>query len=162
VILGELLGGVEGANRIVRWLAPVSPEIALSVILQNGAGLTVNEIEEATKTVLLDSIDPKTTQKDPRGRASAYRVLGLADWDTRPGVGLTGDGLPDIVWGEPMPSGEHMVGGYDIIPDGYDFDVQPSNWGAFDKHQVIIDQSYCLSKYPITRASHNLTRRQNT
>ncbi|MCL4271958.1 MAG: SUMF1/EgtB/PvdO family nonheme iron enzyme [Anaerolineales bacterium] len=150
VILGELLGGVEGANCVVRWLAPVSPEIALSVILQHGAGLTVNAIEEATKTTLLDSINTKTTQKDPRGRASAYRVLGLADWDTRPGVGLTADGLPDIVWGEPMPSGEHMVGGYGIIPDGYDFEVQPSIWGAFEEHQVTIDQSYCLSKYPIT------------
>ncbi|MBA3531841.1 MAG: NACHT domain-containing protein, partial [Ardenticatenales bacterium] len=80
VILGEFLGeGARGPNRVAQWLAPVSPEVALQVILRNGEGLTVTDLEPDTRAVLLASAQAKMTEVDPRGRAAAYRVLALLE-----------------------------------------------------------------------------------
>jgi serine/threonine protein kinase/formylglycine-generating enzyme required for sulfatase activity len=99
VILGEFLGeGIEGPNHVMRWLAPVTPEIALDVITRHGAGLTLHDVEPDTKRALIESARAKTREVHPVGRAAAYRVLGLWGEDRRSGVGILPTGLPDIEW----------------------------------------------------------------
>ncbi|TVR25523.1 MAG: DUF4062 domain-containing protein, partial [Anaerolineaceae bacterium] len=89
VILGEFLGeGAIGANRVTRWLAPASPEVALSAITRNGAGLTLDDVEENTRDALIESANAKTSEPNPIGRAAAYRALGLFDADNRKGVNV--------------------------------------------------------------------------
>ena len=141
VILGEFLGdGAAGANRVTRWLAPTSPEVALSAIMRSGAGLTLDDVEETTWEALIASARAKTTEPNPAGRAAAYRVLGLFDADKRPGIGIiTRDGvkLPDIDWVH-IPAGEFSMGHKD------ESDNPP--------RVLTLDYDYHISRYPITYA----------
>ncbi|MEO8084630.1 MAG: SUMF1/EgtB/PvdO family nonheme iron enzyme [Ardenticatenales bacterium] len=121
VILGELLGGrATGPNKVARWLAPVSPEVALDVIAKNGEGLTIeadeddpthkSDLEDATRAALIASARAKLDEPHPHGRAAAYRVLGRLNADDRPGIGLNAAGLPDIVWCA-VPGGTVVIEG---------------------------------------------------
>ncbi|MEO8084685.1 MAG: SUMF1/EgtB/PvdO family nonheme iron enzyme, partial [Ardenticatenales bacterium] len=119
VILGELLGGrAAGPNDVARWLAPVSPEVALDVIAKNGEGLRIaadangpSDVEDATRTALIAGARARLDEPHPHGRAAAYRVLGRLNADDRPGIGLNAAGLPDIVWCA-------VPGGAVVIEDG--------------------------------------------
>lgn len=148
VILGELAGsGVSGANRVARWLAPVTPELALRVITENGGGLTLNDVDDSTRAAVLTSARAKTAESDPIGRAAAYRVLGLLDADDRPGIGL----LPLSV------AMERGLGREIAIPD---ISWCPVAAGSFlygdDKQNVTIEYDYEISKYPVTNAQFRL------
>ena len=56
VILGELLGdGAAGPNRVARWLAGISPEVGLEVVLRSGAGFGPQDVEPETRRLLVDS-----------------------------------------------------------------------------------------------------------
>ena len=83
VILGELMGK---PNDVAQWLAPATPDIALSVILDNGDGLTLADVTPETRDALITSANARATEPDPRGRAAAYRILGQFKADDRPGV----------------------------------------------------------------------------
>ena len=110
VILGELLGdGAAGPNRVARWLAEVSPEVGLEVVLRSGAGFGPQDVEPETRRLLADSAWAKAEEPHPYGRAAAYRVLGILGADDRKGVGVlppdaNGIVLPDIDW-VPIPGG---------------------------------------------------------
>ncbi|MHB8625491.1 MAG: formylglycine-generating enzyme family protein [Aggregatilineales bacterium] len=133
VILGEVL---RDPNAVARWLAPISPEVALDVILRNGEGLTLTDVTPETKTALLTSAETLTSERDPRGRAAAYRVLGVFDADHRPGIGLRADGLPDIVWCS-VKGGSFTMG---ADPEAFaDTEVRPAAVADFR-----------ISKYPVT------------
>jgi serine/threonine protein kinase/formylglycine-generating enzyme required for sulfatase activity len=154
VILGEFLGGAEGANRVARWLAPVTPELATQVITRNGAGLTlVNDLTADTRQALIDSANAKRSEPNPIGRATAYRVLGLLNVDNRQGIGtikvVVGTGrdpsaeqtirLPDLAWGDPLPANTE-------VPVGGDDEAYQS----LPSQTVQFPYAYRLSSYTIT------------
>ena len=60
--------------------------------------------------------------------------------DSRPGVGLREDGLPDIEWCE-VPAGGFTMGSNDYS------DERPP-------HRVALSRSYALSRYPVTNAQY--------
>jgi hypothetical protein len=97
IILAGVRGDPEG---VARWLAPAQPELALQVLTDSGIPLDVATLDPATRSALIAGANGKTSERDPRGRAAAYRALDRFDADKRPGVGLRADGLPDIVWCE--------------------------------------------------------------
>ncbi|MBE2192619.1 MAG: SUMF1/EgtB/PvdO family nonheme iron enzyme [Anaerolinea sp.] len=143
VILGEFLGeGAVGPNRVTRWLAPVTPEVALEVITRNAGGLSVADVEAETQTALVNGAQAKAEYNfsshtwrelnpDPRGRASAWRVLGKLREDNRPGV-------LDFNWDQDywclVPKGEYVY------------------QGKLDK----IDYDFWIARYPITYAQFQL------
>jgi len=99
VILGELLGnGAKGANAVARWLAPVSPEFALQVILRNGSDLSIEDVEVETQDALIASAQEKIAEIDPSGRSAAYRVLGIFAADKRDGVITSNKLIPEVEW----------------------------------------------------------------
>ncbi|MCB0036568.1 MAG: SUMF1/EgtB/PvdO family nonheme iron enzyme, partial [Anaerolineales bacterium] len=88
-----------------------------------------------TKTLLIEAM---TSEEMPiLERALAGRLLSQLG-DPREGVGVTEEGLPDIVWGEEVPAGTYTIGG--------DSDASRS----FDEQQITIEEPYQLSRYPIT------------
>jgi len=78
----------------------------------------------------------------PRQRAAAGDTLARLG-DSRPGVGLREDGLPDVVWCE-VPAGSFAMGSAD--DDGMA--------GDDEKPQHTVDDlpGFCISRYPITNA----------
>ena len=135
VILGEL---TSNPNSVAQWLASATPEIALSVILDNGDGLTLVDVTPETRTALIASAKARAVEPDPRGRAAAYRVLGRFNADNRPGIGLRLDGLPDIEWC-PVPA--------DTYPLGSDEDSNNN------KHTAKLGE-FDIGKYLITYAQY--------
>jgi formylglycine-generating enzyme required for sulfatase activity len=140
VILGELAGaGAAGANRVARWLAPVTPDIALNVVLRNGAGLTLNDLDAATRAALIAGARGRADEENPLGRAAAYRVLGLLGADERPGVALApnhsprgrGELVPDIAWCL-VRAGKFLYGE--------------------EKQEADLPYDYWISQYPVTNA----------
>jgi formylglycine-generating enzyme required for sulfatase activity len=137
VILGELLGdGAVGANRAARWLAGVTPEIALDVILRNGAGLTLTDVADDTCVALVQGAKYRTGEPNPVGQAAAYRVLGVFDADDRFGLGLGADGLPEFDWVD-IPSGAFLYG------DERESDNPP---------RKLTLPRFQISRYPVTYA----------
>jgi formylglycine-generating enzyme required for sulfatase activity len=67
--------------------------------------------------------------------------MGISDRDTRPGVGLREDGLPDIDWVE-IPAGSFLMGS-DKEVDSQAFDNETP--------QITVDlPTYYMARYPIT------------
>jgi len=146
-----LLAGLysDDCTRVLEWLAEAQPELAARCIVESGA-----HTPDETKLRLRDRWLPRLTdlRRDPdaRARAAVGRALGrvtLADGrllDNRSGVGFVtrSDGLkiPDITWGEEVPTGTYAIGG---DKDAY---------GGKDRRQVPIRQAYRLARYPITYA----------
>ncbi|MCI0713722.1 MAG: SUMF1/EgtB/PvdO family nonheme iron enzyme [Chloroflexi bacterium] len=95
LMLAEFTKDVEG---VARWLGQASPELGTQTLQRIRDDATLETISENTRTVLIQSAQTKTGEKNPVGRAAAYRVLGLFDADDRPGLGLNVDGLPDFGW----------------------------------------------------------------
>ncbi|CAG1011805.1 Serine/threonine-protein kinase PknH [Anaerolineae bacterium] len=149
VILGELLGeGAVGPNRVTRWLAPATPEVALEVITRNAGGLTVAEVETETQTALVNGAQAKAeydftthtwgeVNPDPHGRASAWRALGKLRADKRPGV------LDfNISWYK-VPAGVFQMGGDPEV--GY---------GAWEGARIPLDYDYWIAPYQVTYAQY--------
>ncbi len=94
----------EDCSHVIRWLARAQPEVAVQCILESGA-------EIADRPRLLAELQGAWLQRlgepQPEARAAAGRALGRLDLDTRRGVGLTTDGVPDIDWVE-IPGGEFI------------------------------------------------------
>jgi formylglycine-generating enzyme required for sulfatase activity len=82
-----------------------------------------------------------TGKLPPSERADAGRLLGQLG-DSRPGVGLTPAGLPDIAWCD-VPAGDFIMGSRD---DKLAFD------GKETPQQRLKLPTYRISKYPITNA----------
>ncbi len=156
-LLGELEGRT-GIHRVVRWLAGSTPEIAVNMVRDNNDGLTLDDLNEPARQALTAGALARTDESDPRGRAAAYRVLGLLNADPRPGIGVKelqvplpeGEGfrvraVPDIDW-VPVPAGEFIYG--DDNKGGYPEYARPAD------RQVLTLPAFEISRYPITYAQY--------
>lgn len=142
VILGELAGnGTVGANRVARWLAPATPELSLTVITQNGAGLTLADLDDSTRAAVLTSAHAKTTESNPVGRAAAYRVLGLLNADGRRGVGEILKPTVGITYSKSTSA--------IYVPD-IDWVEIPGGMFIYQKNQKLSLSTFYIARYPIT------------
>jgi formylglycine-generating enzyme required for sulfatase activity len=139
IILAGVRGDPEG---VARWVAPANPELGVQVLTDSGVAVDLAKLDTHTKQALIDSAHAKTSEPNPIGRASAYRVLGLFDADKRKGIGViikNGVKLPDIEW-VTIPAGEFTMG----HEDEEDNPNPP--------RILTIDYDYQIARYPITYA----------
>jgi hypothetical protein len=117
---------------LIERLLQVNPAVAARCVAESGgarpAETTVNRVQQRRVALVTN---PETPVCERNAAGDALNYLG----DLRPGVGLTSDGLPDIVWCE-VPAGEFIMG------DGA------------DQHSERIAAPYRISKYPITNAQY--------
>jgi hypothetical protein len=102
-----LLAGLhaEDCTPVIRWLADAQPDLAADCVKKSGAEIPnpaklLGELQTAWMPRLLG-------EREPEARAAVGRALGRLNLDTRPGVGLRPDGLPDIEWVE-IPGGKFI------------------------------------------------------
>ena len=129
-----LLAGLHAADctQVIRRLAEAQPEVAARCIEESGAAIPdldglKRELQAAWGPRLIDT----RREPQPEGRAAIGRALGRLGLDTRKGVGLTADGVPDIDWVE-IPEGEF------IYQEG-------------ERRQI--DRFY-IARYPVTNAQY--------
>lgn len=127
-----LLAGLYEADcsPVLRWLLPVNPELMVRCIRQSAVPYDDKAIVEELKRYWQQSWLDIKRYPEPEARASIARAFGALDLDQRRGVGLNGQGLPDISW-LPIPKGEVSL---------------EDNVGSFP-----VDDFY-LAKYPVTNA----------
>lgn len=127
------LAGILGdATEIVHWLAPVQPTLAYRCAIESGASCA----EEVLQS-LYECPDEKPVC--PLARAEWGRIL-AEEGDTRAGVGLNSDGLPDIAWCK-VPASTFWMGG--------DLEVGPYG-GAWEGAEIDIPYTFWIAKYPVT------------
>jgi formylglycine-generating enzyme required for sulfatase activity/nucleoside phosphorylase len=144
-----LLAGMEGdATKIVEWLTPVQPTVAYRCATESGATCT----DDALQMLFDPQIPPLPVYREGievdewRGKLPRITPLARAEWgrrlaergDTRKGVGVGPDGLPDIDWVE-IPAGKFQYGG---DPQAY----QSAEAEEFDL------PTYYIARYAITYA----------
>jgi hypothetical protein len=97
-----LVGLLGDASNVVTWLSPVQPDLAYKVVTESGS--------DCSETALEALYQPKDgARRSPYALAEWGRKI--ANTDTRAGVGLRSDGLPDIAWGKDVPTGTYKIGG---------------------------------------------------
>ncbi|MEL7433918.1 MAG: TIR domain-containing protein [Chloroflexota bacterium] len=125
-----LLAGMEGnASTVVKWLTPIQPDLAYKVATESGAVCSGDAMQGLYRPA-------EGARRSPYALAEWGRKI--ADDDSRPGVGLRADGLPDIVWGEPVVAGTYKIGGDEKARK------------SLPEQDVTFDYSYRLAIYPIT------------
>jgi formylglycine-generating enzyme required for sulfatase activity len=167
IILAGVRGDPEG---VARWVAPGQPELAVQVLTDCGILVDLRALEAETRAVLVAAARAKTDERDPRGRAAAYRALGLLGADARRGVGvvkkpsppspvshsfaaLTGERgsaegaagevmVPDIVWAEVIGARWYVMGGDDAA------------YQSFLPTEIRIAQPYRVGKYLVTQGQY--------
>ena len=92
----------EDCSTVIRWLAEAQPEVAAQCIEESGAAVPPELPRHLGAAWSL-----RLTGGQPEARAAIGRALGRLRLDTRPGVGLRKDGVPDIDWVE-IPAGEFI------------------------------------------------------
>jgi formylglycine-generating enzyme required for sulfatase activity len=128
------LAGMQGnATSVVRWLTPVQPTLAYRCATESGA-----DCDAAVLQPLYEP--PPDARVDPIARAEWGRMLAVKG-DTRPGVGLRPDGLPDIDWIE-IPAGSFLIGS--------DQDKDPQAQKDETPQREVMLDTYHISRYPIT------------
>jgi formylglycine-generating enzyme required for sulfatase activity len=138
-----LAGDRNDPQGVARWLAPAQPEFALELLTQPDFALdSAALLSAAAAAGVIDSARAKTGEPHPVGRATAYRVLGHLNADTRPGVGLRPDGVPDIAWAQAVRPGSYRLGG------------DEKAYGSLPAQTVELDYPFWLAKYPVTYAQY--------
>lgn len=92
----KFLSQVSGdPGKVIRWVAPYSPELALELVTKGDATDASPTLAQAGKgsdstdtlrEILIATALSRTSEPDPHGRASAYRVLGKLDADSARGL----------------------------------------------------------------------------
>lgn len=93
-------GDVTARNGLLDWLAVANPEVAVAAWRALGEPALPPELLEAIAVRWRPALTDIDTFPDARARAAAGRALALLGLDSRPGVGLNVEGLPDIDWVE--------------------------------------------------------------
>ncbi|MBZ0274701.1 MAG: protein kinase, partial [Anaerolineae bacterium] len=136
LMLIEFTGETE---RVAEWIGRASPELALQTYRRFRGDEPLEQIKPELREILVASATARMMESDPRGRAAAYRVLGLLDAEDRPGIGVK-DSLPDIAWSEPIPLGVYPIGG------------DEGAYNSLPAEQYKLAYSYRIGKYPVTNA----------
>lgn len=114
-----LLAGMEkNATKIVEWLTPVQPDLAYKVAKESGAKCDEKALGKLYRPA-------ENARRSPYALAEWGR--NIADNDTRSGVGLRADGLPDIAWGKAVTTDRYI----------------------YQNRQHTLGYSYKLAKYPV-------------
>jgi hypothetical protein len=93
---------------VIRWLADAQPETAAQCLLESGAGIADRSgLLRGLEAAWLPRLTDTRREPRPEARAAIGRALGRLGLDSRKGVGLTAEGLPDIDWVE-IPEGEFI------------------------------------------------------
>jgi formylglycine-generating enzyme required for sulfatase activity len=101
------------------------------------------ELDPDTRILIHDAIQQKLEKSTSvQERAAAFRALGWIG-DTRPGVGLTPDGIPDILWSKPIPASDFIMGG------------DPDALKSWDGLVQSIEHEYFVSRYLVTVAQYH-------
>jgi serine/threonine protein kinase/formylglycine-generating enzyme required for sulfatase activity len=116
-----LLAGLDGnAGRMVDWLTPVQPTLAYRCATESGV--------PCPPDALRPLYEPAPTARIcPLARAAWGHKL-AAEGDLRPGVGLRGDGLPDIGWM-----------------------VVPEEEFIYQQGERLIQPAFYIARYPVTQ-----------
>ncbi|MBN8639466.1 MAG: SUMF1/EgtB/PvdO family nonheme iron enzyme, partial [Anaerolineae bacterium] len=124
-----LLAGLhaDDATPVIVWLADLEPELTARCLLDSGA-----RVNDATRADLTARWTPRLTRlsDSPTIRAQYGRALGASDLDTRKGIGLHPELLPDIDWV--------------TIPDDGEWTYQDEQLAGLPPFQI--------SRYPVTYA----------
>jgi formylglycine-generating enzyme required for sulfatase activity len=137
-----LAGMLDDMTPLVEQLLRANPPLAARAIAESGgeqpAAPTVERVQE-TLVRLTTGGDIRLAQRLAAG--NALNILG----DPRPGVGVTAEGLPDIVWC-PVPESEFTMG-----------NTKQTDEMAFDnevpQHELYLD-AFSIARYPITNAQY--------
>jgi formylglycine-generating enzyme required for sulfatase activity len=110
------------STAVVRWLTPIHPTLAYRCATESGAPCAKDALQALYNPPLPPMPVYKTGREIDEWRAKLPRItpLARAAWgrildergDTRRGVGLRPDGLPDIEWVQ-IPAGEFTFGSQD-------------------------------------------------
>lgn len=137
-----ILAGVRGnPATVAAWIAPSNPELAYHVLIDSGIQLNLNKLDKYTRQAIVHSAYEKSSEANPIGRATAFRVLGLLNADERSGIGVLENGFPDIDWCQ-VPSGPFFMGG------------DPEAYTPWDGAEISIDYDYWVAKFPVTYAQY--------
>ena len=136
-----ILAGVRGdPGAVAQWIAPAQPEVAYQALTESGIEVNLDTLQPETRDVMVESANAKTLGVESAGRATAYRILGRIKADSRRGVGVQQDGLPDIVWSKVVEPGQFKMGS---DPDAYN---------AWEGAEFRLDYPFWLACYPVTYA----------
>ena len=132
VLLAGLAG--EDCSTVIRWLMDGQPEVAAKCLLESGAEVCereglLKELQAAWKGRLVGPL----REKEPEGRAAVGRAMGRLGLDLRKGVGLRGDGVPDIDWVQ-IPGGTFKYQGKREALEEFEmarYLVTNAQWEAF-------------------------------
>jgi hypothetical protein len=123
-----LLAGLfaDDCTPVLNWVAPANPEVAAQCVLRSGAK-TPHSTLDRFRTMWTPRLTDLEDDPQPQARAAVGRAIGLLGLDSRSGVGVRADGLPDIRWCE--------------VRDG-EF--------TFQSDQLMTLPRFYVAKYPIT------------
>lgn len=121
------------AEQVVRWLASTQPTLAYYC----SYGDFLPELLFETKKLLYEP--PQGSRVSPIWKSKG--LLHESSHDQRPGVGLRGDGLPDMQWCE-IPAGKFQMGG------------DPQAINAWAGQEIDLPYTYVVSQYLITKAQY--------
>jgi hypothetical protein len=124
-----LLAGLHGddCSAAVQWVAEAQPEVAARCATELGAKLP-DVVKEQFKARWAPLLTDVKRQPQPKARAAIGRALWQLGLDNRKGVGVDGDGVPDIDWVE-IPGGPYKYQG---------------------KRKKV--ESFFMARYPVTNA----------
>lgn len=91
--------------KFLMWLAQAQPEVACNAWWRAGAPPLPENARRAIANLWLPRMVDEQIEPSPLARAAIGRALGRFGLDTRPGVGLRRDGMPDIAWAT-IPAGK--------------------------------------------------------
>ncbi len=137
-----LAGMVPEMTPLVDDLLPVNPVLTARCIAESGSETPSTQSLEQVQDTLVNiatSLELPVNQRNAAGNA-----LNEVD-DPRPGVGLTKEGLPDIVWCH-IPAGKFLMGNTKATDERARYNESP-------QHEVDVDECW-ISKYPITNAQY--------
>lgn len=96
-----LLAGLyaEDCTPIIRWLINAQPEVAGQCICESGAEISNRQcLFQELQSAWLPRLTDVVHNPEPEARAAVGRVLGRLDLDSRKGVGVFANDLPEIDW----------------------------------------------------------------